>query len=68
VPEITQIFEILHMCVGPYDFNNNIQDVNTSKAFSNINKIASDLLESLNFREKALHENKNAKLEFKELQ
>ena len=56
------------MCVGPYDFNNNIQDVNTSKSFSNINKIASDLLESLNFREKALHENKNAKLEFKELQ
>jgi hypothetical protein len=47
--------------VGPYDFNNNIQDVNTAKSFSNINKIASDLLESLNFREKALQENKNAK-------
>ena len=24
LPEITKIFEILHLCLGPYDFNNNI--------------------------------------------
>ncbi len=55
------------MCVGPYDFNNNIQDVNTSKVFKNINKIACELLEQLNFREKALNENKNSKDEMKDL-